>query len=431
MRHAYIAALLFLSLSEAFTARGDVTYYEYTLEGRGREITAGQARGFPHVIEVTDDEGRTISVSYYGPGGIPVTDDVGIHKTIWKRDKVGRLVDYIEYGVEANSPVIKERIKRKYDAVGNEVSTSYYGIYGRPSKHIGDIHRYEYRYDENGNKTRVYFFGVRGQPVADEKGIHAYKYAFDHRGKEIRKSFLGISGQPVTDERGVHAYEKLYDSRGRILSESYYGPGLEPICGEPGVHRFEYSYGIGGITSKSHYGPDNLPAADKHGVHRYLYSHKEYGKKIEEVFGTNGKPLPAHIGPERTKEVTDALGGVVSVSYEGDVNSSFRTDSVRKTDSGRNLQMRFEKQDNISYVKYYDTDGNPATSDGVHFIKEKLDAHGRLIEEAYFGLAGEPIALYGVHKYKYSYYRGWDKKSEKHYNTKGKCIKKYEFEPFY
>ena len=69
-------------------------------------------------------------------------------------------------------------------------------------------------YDEHGNQVTTTYVGLDGKPTLLGSGVAIFRSAYNAEGKATRMSYHGVKGEPVLHRDGNHAWEVQYDERG-------------------------------------------------------------------------------------------------------------------------------------------------------------------------------------------------------------------------
>ena len=86
----------------------------------------------------------------------------------------------------------------EYDERGNETSTTFLGLDGKPGLMPGRFAIVRASFDPRGNITRQTYHGVNGEPVLHKDGYHGWEAAYDERGKQTSKVYIGLDGKPMS-----------------------------------------------------------------------------------------------------------------------------------------------------------------------------------------------------------------------------------------
>jgi YD repeat-containing protein len=114
-------------------------------------------------------------------------------------------------------------IEYRYDQKGNLIEKTFYDEQGLPVNNNLGIHKTVLRYNEGGMLTDLAFFNAKSLPVSDEWGIHRYLFERNSAGQKISERTFNNLELPVKNILdGVFETKYKYDDWGRIMSSSYW-----------------------------------------------------------------------------------------------------------------------------------------------------------------------------------------------------------------
>jgi hypothetical protein len=336
-----------------------------------------------------DARGKTLEQWYFTPDGRPTRHEDGCHR--WTA---------------------------KYDERGNAVEVAYFAVDGKPTKHKVYCHRWTARYDERGNRLELTYFDPTGRPGAHEGGDHHWVAHYDERNNPIEERFFGLDGKPVVtkwgyarltrtydaqgtyqgqtqwvvDTKGAYVPSRRLDGRGKVLEQWYFTPDGQPSRHVHGWHRSTAKYDErGNKLEVTYFDLTGRPMASVGRDHRVAARYDERNNQIEErFFGLDDKPVVTKWGYARLTRTYDAQG-----KYQGQIQW------VLDTKGKYVLSKRLDARGKVLEQAYFTPDGQPSRhADGYHRSTSKYDERGNVLELSYFDSEGRPTAHeWGYHRW--------------------------------
>ena len=326
-----------------------------------------------------------------------------------------------------------------YDAQGNQIKVSYFGLDGEPVLCAEGYAIEETVCDGRGKPVRFSFFGTDAKPVLSAYGYAGYTCSYDERGFQTGAAYFGTEGEPVLSTDGYAGWEALYDDHGNLIRVGYFGTRSEPVVGGEGYAGWEAVFDErGNETGVRYFGADGGPVLNIEGYAGWESVFDERGNEVKVTFlGVDGRPALQGYGIAGYEAVYDERGNRVRVSYfDGDgkpVLSQFGYAGFERTYDERGNEVRcgffgvngepvLETHGTAGYECVYDAcgnrirrsyfgvDGEPVlyAGDSYAAMEYAFDERGNEIRRSYFGLNGEPVLVNGYH--------GWQSVFDEHGN---------------
>jgi hypothetical protein len=103
---------------------------------------------------------------------------------------------------------------------------------GRPTKGSGGYHLrratlnagYHLRrstYDEKGRQTAEAYFGIDGKPCRHVEGAHRWEAKYDTNDRETERTCFGLDGKPVTVKGGYARRTQTCDAAGKLRGTQF------------------------------------------------------------------------------------------------------------------------------------------------------------------------------------------------------------------
>lgn len=298
---------------------------------------AADVHGHARMLRHRDAQGREVRREHFDVSGQPVSVH-GAFATEYRYDALGRVVEHALFGVDGE-PVQHggpegewyHRFVFTFDARGNELTRSAYGIDGRLSDR-GNYAVQRSVYDHQGNLVRMDFLGADEQPeLLPGWGCASIVHAHDPHNQVVETRYLGVAGELLTVEGSAIARYR-YDEQGRFSSEAFFAADGEPALGRPlewadmdvdpelpaptaRYHRREFRWSAGGaLVEQALYGVDAAPMVDEFGVHRLTIERDARGLELQRYYlGIDGRPATGPGGVSRLVTRRDPAGTVLEV----------------------------------------------------------------------------------------------------------------------
>jgi hypothetical protein len=274
--------------------------------------------------------------------------------------------------------------------------------------------------NENNQVLQFSLYDINHQPVADETGNYGEKYDYLEDGKSFYVTYLNESEEPHENLKGIARRLIVKDDYGRTIKQmdyDLYGNAVFDELGDAGtIYEYEdysstptkyvsidekgkpriniYGYAIrqvkygdnGRIKEEYFFDTEGNPTTDNHGCHGLKYLYKEdSSERIVICLDEKGHPFITKDGFAAISKVRDESGRVIQeIWYNEDLEPvadeigdygvaiEYCEDGGRITTS-LNYDM-MPRVNNLGYAKRY----------------SRYDDKGRLVQERWFDMEGEP-----------------------------------------
>jgi hypothetical protein len=413
-----------------------------------------------------DENGNGVQTAFFGPGDKSVLHRDGYARAVVQFDEHGNEVEMDFFTADGKRALHKGghgRLTARYDDRGNLVEVASFGLDGKPTLNSQGIHKVTIRHDERGNQVERHFFGTNGKPVLSRAGHAGWKARFDSRDNLIEESYLGTDGKPALGKQGIHKVTIRHDERGNQVEVAYFGLdgrrtlhrgariagwtaryderdnrvevtsfGLDrkPALGKAGHARITRKYDASGnkveeayfdqkgrqigtrckfgydansnLVERSFFGPDDKPNLSAQGFAKIAWKYDARGDWIEKAyFGPGNEPTLSRSGCARVTCKRDRNRRIVEQTqfrYPGQAAPPGLDEFLRK-------RLKYDARRRVIDIAYFDLAGRPVLHrGGYHALTKKYDARGNPREEASFGLRRQPILDGdGIHKTRFRY----------------------------
>lgn len=331
-----------------------------------------QAVRYARKVMKYDDNGYLKSERYLDLNGNLTPNSDGICGTDYVNDAMGNVTEEKPIGRNGSLAVGKLITRSKYDRVGNCVEMAYFNLGGPATNALnfhrrvsvynslnqeterrlydtsGNLTTYKtdnyaivkYKYDLMGNNTYTAYFGTKGQPVRINEGYSSTTQEYNNMGKVVKQCFFDINGKP-TDPNvmvpvGICEYDKWgnmtflaaqdghghyiinpktgwaiqrssYDSHGNCLSQAYFNTHDKPMANGEGIHKETFKYSNDdNMTEHAYFGTDGKPML-YYGFHREVYAYNAAGRQTKmELLGLSGQKADCSAGWQKRTTDYDA-----------------------------------------------------------------------------------------------------------------------------
>lgn len=287
-----------------------------------------------------------------------------------------------------------------YDDKGNLLQNRYYDMDNRLVSVYG-IAGYNHEYDSRGNEIKSYPVGLNGK-LSVNQYIETYKY--DDLNNIIELAYWDGGEKPVIHSNGYHKLVRKYNSKNQIIEQMYYGNDndLMNLAGyNYAIEQYVYDQ-YGNVIDEFYFGKDKRAVKDQNGVHHYSNEYDNMQRCIRKLrYDENGDVTAANFGAAETKFEYDVKNNeICRAFYDGKGMRVTLVDGwsyYRKTYDNKNHQLS---------IVYFGSDDSPAIDKNGKYHKATFEynAQGYQIEDAYWGIHGEPvICISNYHKLISSY----------------------------
>jgi serine/threonine protein kinase len=280
-----------------------------------------------------------------------------------------------------------------------------------------------------------------GSPTSDSLGAHLRKRTYDARALLVEEALFGTTGAPVVGAEGCAAIRATYDEVGNKTSETCVGLAGTPTPFAGGqVATTTYAYDARGCMVKATFKDAAGNPASAAGYAGKSFTRDEHCSEVGwATFGTAGALMSLPHQPARVTRKLDEHGDEIetrcfderdqpmnctgdrSLGVQGSVvritrDSQGRAVSKRAFDAAgaptrqangypHETRSTFNEQGLTIELRFFDAEGRPTLGLGSAAKRTfKYDALGSEIENAQFGLSGEPVSdATGAHKVRSTY----------------------------
>jgi hypothetical protein len=153
--------------------------------------------------------GLLLTESIFNKYNQPVLNNIGIHKTVFIRDKHDRFIGTEYYGRNGEKVTSAEgycAIVMELNNAGFLRSYSYFDHRKNPVIGPEGYHKLENIYNDNDEVVRSSIYGADNKLINNTEGIADYVYQIDSSGRTIRTSFYDADGNLTEDANGIAEY---------------------------------------------------------------------------------------------------------------------------------------------------------------------------------------------------------------------------------
>ena len=388
-----------------------VHHIKKTFDDKGRLIRteffdvadkpASNALGYARADWSYDDEDLPRQARYFNRNGQPTWHRGGYHAMVTefkaRRFKIEtRRLDLNEKPVFDSTGVYRSRLD--LNPTGQATRTRFFGVDGKPAYNSFGICEARNRFGANGVATEIYYLDADGKPTVDAVGVSAYRYAYDDALNVKSVTAFDADGNAISALNGVHETRTKRNHLGQVLVTRYYGLNGKPVRLN-GVHRIEQAYDERrrwiGLAC---FGPDGKPVLNQANLHRVRARLDKYGRSSRfEFFGIDDKPTNVAFGVHSIRLRFDTQSREVERAYFDAAGKKVAVNNIhRQTTTYRGRTI---------VISAFDVKDNKTRYGPVHQIRFRVDDHLRPVEGRLFGMQGEPVAVFGVHRWTESFDR--------------------------
>jgi hypothetical protein len=348
------------------------------------------------------------------------------HKTTWKYDKKGNVVEEAYFG-DKNEGLWKNKdyakITWEYDDFNNKIEEVYYDDTLGVSKKTtwkyeinGNIletatlsMKTTWKYDSLKNKKEEAYYNLDGTPF-NNNGIAKKKWMYDVQ-RPIEKTYWDVDGNSVEfntwREQGVDNEPKRgnfakvtwkYNEQNHITEIAFWG-----IDGKPckrlmrAKEIWEYDE-WGNLLENAYFDTDGNYCLIR-GIAKTTWKYDKKGRKIESA-------------------TYDDKGKLSAQTSENWGNDRYIGAYKPKIEGGAKITVIYNEDGSWTKTFY--------NANGMAFCIEKHDEDGHKIEEAYFDEKGKPCKKYGVAQKTWKYDEQGHKIEEAYFDVDGKPCPQYD-----
>jgi hypothetical protein len=361
--------------------------------------TIGPIGGFRMTLAY-DAEGNITEMAFFDEHGKAMPGNEGYHRRISKFES-GREVRTEYQDGDGKLVAIKggyAAIERTFDAQGNEVRTTYFGIDNQPVPNRNEgfaIKRTSF--DACGRETEKRFLDGHERPVRSKKGYAHLRQAYDESNNVNEETYLDESGQPIRSVDGYARVTREFDRNRNIIDERYFDERGKALLlkGVYAQHKSRYD-DHNALVEEVFLGASGEPVLNDKGWAKHTRRYDDRNALVEEAyFGAGGEPVLNDRGWARMTRINDAHGRDIERTYFGADGKP-----VNGKQGYAKRIWRYDDYGTMEEGVFFGTDGEPILIDeGFARITNVNDEFGRLFEQALFGTKGEPVV--GTKNYRY------------------------------
>lgn len=376
--------------------------------------------GYCKEIIKFDDYHRVLSIKVYnidGTPGINIQDNTSEWR--FSYDSRGNLIQLNCIGTNDKPCICKYGYASrnyKYDAYGNQIEESYYGIQNEPvyinmynsiqydyypNGLIKEIRHYDengklclnkdwyamvrYEYDANGHQTKASYFDTDLNLCLIKDGLYSIlKFEYDHAGNVIKESFYDENGKLALNGQRYAIGTLKYDNYRRVVESNYFDKDYNPCYTEDGFHKRLKEYDTkGNIIKNSFFNHTGTPVntTTTTEVVGYEFDDKNNCTKIEFMDANGRRTNKTRKGYSIEKRIIDNLGRTVKIEYlDKDEKPCWNSTT---TYSYSIIKQEYDQFNNIISYQYFDPEGNLTNASGAAEIKTDYDKFNRMIKREY------------------------------------------------
>lgn len=343
-----------------------------------------------------DEKGNEAELAYFGEDGDPAALAAGFAVERQEYDVAGNMTRWACFDVEGR-PVLSSEgyaiVSRKYDERGNQIEWACFDTEEEPVLHALDgLHLSRWVWDGAGRVVEERYFGVEGNPVALKSGYAIERMKYDQMGNECECAFFDVNDQSTVDvSTGIHRTCKTYNDVGNVVEERYFGVDGNAAASKNGyaIERIVYDNSQNEIM-RAFFDSNGRPAIDlSAGMHITCKTYNEAGNVLEECyFGVDGKPIVLESGYASKRMQYDDREDEVECAFF-DANDQPALDKVV---GAHRICRTYDGGGRVVEERYFGVDGDlVAVKDGYSFFRRKYDDWGNEIEWACFDAQGQPV----------------------------------------
>ena len=308
-----------------------------------------------------DQDGRAASNSCFGKNGDKALGSLANHKTIFRHDDRGNIVDRRYYSTD-DSPITIDKgyhhWTAKYDLFGNIVEAAYFDLYDRPVNSTEGYQREVATYDSRGNPTSLSFFNADGALVAGPQGFARRTSVYDNRDNKIEQAYYGPNRELTEasqEAKGYAVVRRKYDDMLRETEVAYFDRYGSPV-----------NLSIGYATRRFSYTGEFMDQRD---------------------FDAAGRPVISDGCPVVRQTIGTTMGRTLDMVC---LDANLRR--MNDNDGVSIIRMEYDDHGNELEVSDLDMNEKPVIGpDGAAFIRVRYDSAGHAIERSYFDVNDKPM----------------------------------------
>jgi len=425
-------------------------------DAEGRLVALDE--GFAAVDREYDAQGNETGTTYLGVDDRPIrnrTEGYAIRTVSFdacQRATESKFFDADRHPLRSKKEYAE--IRQAYDENNNVKEEAYFDENNHPGRSADGYSRVIREFDRNRNIIDERYFDGEGKPFLVKGAYAEHQSRYDDHNDLVEETYLGSSGKPVANEKGWAGHTRRYDEHNALVEEAWFGPAGERVLNDEGWARMtNINDAHGRDLETAWFGIDSKPLILNKGYAKRKRRYDESGDVVEEAyFGTEGEPIVSEDGYARIVKAYDTLGHIIEWAHFGVhgekvIGTKEHYHRARVVDDERGNQLEFaafgpddkptllkegysrrvmgyDVHDHLVEDAFYGVDGEPVVSSSAGYSRstQVFNSRGKVIEVAYFGIDGKPLIKDGDAKFTHRYNDYGDLIEEAYFGTDGKPI---------
>jgi hypothetical protein len=336
-----------------------------------------------------DRNGALTERTFVGVDDKPSLNSSGFARAAFRYDQRGNQTEARYFDADGRPTMNKEgyaKFTSEFDARAQPTRVSFFGIAGEPTL-IDGVAASDRVYDAKGNRIAESHFGVDGKPALNKEGCAKYTSLYDSRGNRIEMTCFGVDGLPAVNRSGYTTDTVDFDAAGREIERAYFDVAREPTLAD-GVAKTRLVYGPRGkVTEISYFGNNGAPTLNKDGYARMASIDDSRGNDVEDrYFGVDGRLAATKQGYALRRRRNDERNRLIE---EDDFGPDEKP--ILNSEGFAKLVLGYDTRGNETKRAWFGVGGEPTLVKGIAKQIAIFDAHRHLVVLSYFGVEGAPI----------------------------------------
>ncbi len=424
------------------------------------KTTVATNEGWSQFRAQADSAGRVTKQTYWNPPGQPTLHTSGYHEVRFDYDGRGHAIKETYWNTRSEPTASTDGCygtQREIGANGTVTKETCIGPQGMPIRNRRGFSTRLIDSDDAQQLRRETFLDPSGVATSNAEGYAGVRYDYDEHGNFIGQTFLGTDGRPVLGPEGYAQSKQTFDVRGNVTSITYFGSDGERILREEGYASATFEYDDHDLLIRCvYFGTDGKRTQSTDGYGGWLASHDADGREVESWYiDTDDKPVLGKDGYAGWRSDYDKSGNKIRMAYFGirrepvlsgdgihaweaaydhlgrSIATSYFGLNHKKNITHKNgiagFRSSYDARGNNISTEYIDIDGNPTVLvDGdekakpYSRVEKRYTARNEILEEAYFGVSGEPVLTeHGWARLKNAYDHRGNKVETKYFHVDG------------
>jgi hypothetical protein len=195
-------------------------------DSTGRIARASSSGDGISVVKVSHDaRGNIISEAYFDEGGKPMKNQLGIFESVNAYTPFNMLSE-VSYLDDSGNPMVNRDHIHKYvyirDSIGRILRESFYGLEGVPVKSYTDeVYMIKYQYDEFGRRVFESYWMDNANPMPRWSGTYQMTTRFNGDGQPVEFGYNDQNGNALRTADGSSDVKLIYNSVGKVAERQY------------------------------------------------------------------------------------------------------------------------------------------------------------------------------------------------------------------